>query len=165
MWDFGDGNTTNSTVQYPVHTYNSAGNYTVNLTASNGAGSESLIRTSYITVTSGAVAPVAGFTGTPLSGAAPLTVQFNDTSSNSPTSWNWSFGDGNYSTDKNPSYTYNSAGTYTVRLTATNSAGSGMATETGYITVSSGGSGIPVANFTGTPTTGPASLDVTFTDT
>ena len=39
-WNFGDGN--NSTEQNPVHTFSSAGNYTVNLTASNANGTDSL---------------------------------------------------------------------------------------------------------------------------
>jgi PKD repeat protein len=55
---------------------------------------------------------------------APLTVQFVDTSVNSPTSWFWSFGDGSSSTLQNPSHTYTAAGTYTVTLTVTNAAGS-----------------------------------------
>jgi PKD repeat protein len=55
---------------------------------------------------------------------APLAVQFTDTSTNSPTSWLWSFGDGSSSTSQNPSHTYTNAGTYTVRLTVTNAAGS-----------------------------------------
>jgi hypothetical protein len=37
--------------------------------------------------------PVASFTSNVTVGNAPLTVQFADTSSNSPTAWNWSFGD------------------------------------------------------------------------
>lgn len=46
-WNFGDGN--NSTEQNPVHTYFTKGNYTVNLTAINGNGTNSKLAT--ITVT------------------------------------------------------------------------------------------------------------------
>ena len=67
---------------------------------------------------------------------APLTVQFEDMSANSPTSWLWSFGDGNSSTSQNPSHTYMSAGTYTVTLTATNTAGSN--TTSGSLSLSPG---------------------------
>jgi hypothetical protein len=42
-------------------------------------------------VTTDALAPVAGFTASPVSGTSPLTVSFTDASTNSPTSWNWSF--------------------------------------------------------------------------
>ncbi|GAB6286461.1 MAG: hypothetical protein STSR0009_26620 [Methanoregula sp.] len=81
--------------------------------------------------------PVANFTAIPISGTAPLTVQFNDLSTNSPTTWNWSFGDGSSSTLQNPSHTYTSAGTFNVTLNATNSAGSNTFVRTNYITVSS----------------------------
>jgi len=82
-------------------------------------------------------APVAGFTGTPTSGTAPLTVTFTDRSTGTPTSWSWSFGDGSTvnATVKNPVHTYASNGTYTVSLTATNAAGSNIRTVANYITV------------------------------
>jgi len=86
-------------------------------------------------------APVADFTATPTSGTAPLTVTFTDQSVNTPTSWQWDFGDGNTSTQQNPTHIYNNAGTYTVNLTATNEYGSDSETKTGYITVTSGGGG------------------------
>ena len=111
----------------------------------------------------GPVAPVASFTGTPTSGTAPLTVNFTDASTGSPTSWSWTFGDGGTSTAQNPSRTYTAAGTYTVALTVANAAGNNTLTRTGYITVTAAGSA-PVASFTGTPTTGTAPLAVTFTD-
>ena len=66
--------------------------------------------------------PVANFTADPTQGDAPLTVQFNDSSENA-TAWNWNFGDGQTSTDQNPSHTYYSLGTYTVSLNASNSEG------------------------------------------
>ncbi|MDO9172485.1 MAG: S8 family serine peptidase [bacterium] len=81
------------------------------------------------------VAPVANFSATPLTGAAPLAVVFTDLSTNTPTSWSWNFGDSGTSTLKSPSHTYAAAGTYTVTLTATNSAGSDGETKTGYIVV------------------------------
>lgn len=49
LWDFGDGNT--STVQNPVHTYESPGNYSVTLTASNAYGTSTLMKPDYIRVT------------------------------------------------------------------------------------------------------------------
>jgi PKD repeat protein len=59
-----------------------------------------------------------------------LSVDFTDTSSGAPTSWNWDFGDGTTSTQQNPTKTYAAPGTYTVQLTATNAGGSTSATET-----------------------------------
>jgi|GEM_PF-1272708 uncharacterized protein (TIGR02145 family) len=80
-------------------------------------------------------APVAAFTADVTSGTAPLTVQFTDQSTNSPTAWSWAFGDGGTSTSQNPSHTYTSAGTYTVSLTVSNGGGSDTETKTDYITV------------------------------
>ena len=81
--------------------------------------------------------PVANFSGTPLSGTQPLTVNFTDSSTGSPTSYAWDFtNSGNTdSTSQNPSYVYNTAGTYSVKLTATNSGGSNSLTRTNYVTV------------------------------
>jgi|GEM_PF-4223160 len=107
--------------------------------------------------------PVAEFSGTPTSGYAPLTVTFTDSSTNSPTSWSWNFGDNTpVSTEQNPIHPYNDPGTYTVALTATNAYGSDTETKTGYITVNV--CPVPVADFTGTPTFGYAPLTATFTD-
>ena len=79
--------------------------------------------------------PVADFSGTPTSGTAPLNVAFTDLSTNNPTSWSWTFGDGNSSTSQNPSNNYTSPGDYTVSLTATNQYGSDTETKTDYIHV------------------------------
>jgi len=81
-----------------------------------------------------ATAPTASFTASPTSGTAPLSVQFTDTSTGSPTAWSWSFGDGATSTAQNPSHTYSAAGTYTVSLTASDASGS-SAPATTTITV------------------------------
>jgi serine protease len=134
-WTFGDGGT--STLQNPSHQYTAAGTYTVSLTATNAYGSNTLTKTGYITVTApNTNPPVAAFTGTPTSGNVPLTVAFTDQSTNTPTSWAWTFGDGGTSTLQNPSHIYTTAGTYTVALTATNAYGSNTLTKTGYITAS-----------------------------
>jgi PKD repeat protein len=71
------------------------------------------------------------------SGYAPLTVKFIDLSTNSPTLWSWDFGDGDNTnaTVQNPVHTYSSAGTFTVKLTATNSGGSDAEEKVDYITV------------------------------
>ena len=50
-------------------------------------------------------------------------VNFTDGSSFNPTAWNWDFGDGNGSTQQNPTHTYASTGTYAVTLRAINSCG------------------------------------------
>lgn len=80
-------------------------------------------------------APIGNFTGTPLEGQAPLTVQFTDQSSGTITGRTWDFGDGDTSTALNPEHTYDTPGTYTVTLTVFGPGGSDVEVKTGYITV------------------------------
>ncbi len=86
--------------------------------------------------------PVAGFSANVTSGSAPLSVQFTDTSTGTaPLTYAWDF-DNNGVTDstvKNPVFTYPAAGTYTVKLKVTNSAGSNTLIKTNYITVTPSG--------------------------
>jgi PKD repeat protein len=93
----------------------------------------------YIEFTSAPVPPVADFSGSPTSGVAPLTVNFTDLSTGSPTSWSWDFGDGGTSFDQHPTYIYNDTGTYAVSLTASNAYGSDNETKVDYITVTEAG--------------------------
>jgi len=137
-WVFGDGST--SSDQDVIHTYSSAGTYTVKLVASNSEGSNKTTQT--ITVTDAGTTPVSSFTSDVIYGTAPLTVQFTDTSTNSPTSWVWSFGDGGTSTFQNPAHTFTSAGSYTVSLTASNAIGSNTVTLAEDITVTEATAGI-----------------------
>lgn len=77
----------------------------------------------------------ADFSGSPSTGAAPLTVEFTDISSGAPNTWLWSFGDGNTATEKNPTHTYIGPGSYSVSLTVSSAEGSSTTTKNGYITV------------------------------
>ena len=166
LWDFGDpasGPLNTSTLQSPSHIYTSAGTYTVTLTATNAGGFDTEIKTDYITA---ALNPVADFTSDVISGLPPLIVNFTDTSTNVPTSWLWDFGDPasgllNTSTLQDPTHIYSAPGTYTVSLIATNAGGFDTEIKTDYITVNTP---IPVADFTGVPTSGVFPLTVNFTD-
>ncbi|MCE7699546.1 MAG: chitobiase/beta-hexosaminidase C-terminal domain-containing protein, partial [Methanobacterium paludis] len=130
-WDFNGDGVVDSTDENPTYTYTSSGIYTVVLTVSNAAGSSTVTKTSYIVVD----VPVASCTANTTTGNDALTVQFNDTSINTPTSWLWNFGDGSTSTDENPVHNYAKAGNYTVTLTATNDYGTSTLTETDYINI------------------------------
>ncbi len=149
-----------STDRHPVFDF-PAGTYDIRLNATNVDGSSIELKTSYITVSEAVPAPVADFSGTPTSGNVPLTVAFTDASTGAITSRLWEFGDGATSTDQDPSYEYTAAGTYTVNLTVTGPGGNDMLSRSGYITVSETG---PVADFSGTPTSGNMPLTVDFTD-
>jgi len=119
-WDFGDGTT--STDKNPIHTYSTVGTYTVNLTVSNENGKDSKTATIKVSEKAVSILPVANFTTNVSEGYAPLTVQFNDNSENA-VSFNWDFGDGATSTEKDPIHTYSTAGIYTVNLTVSNENG------------------------------------------
>ena len=99
--------------------------------------------------------PAVSFTGSPTSGAAPLTVSFTNLSTGA-NNYNWAFGDGHTSTNVNPANTYSNAGTYSVALTAISAGGTSTLTRTSYIVV-----GAPVLSAAGTvayyPTNYPSS--------
>jgi hypothetical protein len=80
--------------------------------------------------------PVAGFSASPLSGKAPMKVKFTSTSTGSPISWKWNFGDGSDMVfEQNPEHTYSTPGSYMVKHTAINVYGRDTAIKTNYIRV------------------------------
>ena len=133
LWEFGDGNT--ATSLNPTHTYTEAGTYTVSLTATNLAGEDSKTITNYIVVEPNVVAPESNFTQSEICGTFPLNVSFEDLSANEPTAWTWDFGNGQTSTERNPSITYTEPGIYTVKLTTSNEAGENILIRSSLITV------------------------------
>jgi PKD repeat protein len=98
-------------------------------------------------------APEASFTANPDAGLAPLTVEFQGTSSGS-VEQTWNFGDGsppetlNTSVNLNVSHTYTQPGYYLVELTATNTGGKSV--KAGTIVVSSPPP-VPKFNWTALP--------------
>ena len=110
--------------------------------------------------------PVAAFTGngvvapSTLSGTAPFTVVFRDTSGGAPTSWYWEFpDDGTTSTLQDPlGHTFAGAGTYIVTMTATNYLGSSTMTQSITVTAAED------VNFEADVTAIEAGDTVTFTD-
>ena len=155
-WDFNNDGVVDSIVQNPSHIYSAAGTYTVKLTVTNAVGSDSEVKTDYITVAAPPL-PVAAFTADVVSGAAPLNVQFTDQSTGNPTGWAWDFDNDNTvdGTAQNPSHTYDAAGTYAVKLKVTNTAGSDDEVKTDYITVTTPTMALLWGPYlTGTTTTG-----------
>ena len=160
-WDFDNDGVVDSTEQNPTHTYDIVGTYTVKLTVTGPGGSSTTTKTGYISVNS--AAPVARFISDLANGVAPLEVQFIDQSTGDVTGWEWDFqNDGIIdSTEQNPTHTYGTPGTYTVKLIVTGPAGSSSTTKMDYITVKYP---VPVAEFTVDNTTGDVPLTVQFTD-
>jgi len=156
-WDFGDG--ASASTQNPVHVYTVPGLYGVTLTATGPGGTHVRTRADLITVE--VAQPGAAFSVTPTSGPAPLTAQFTDLSTSSPTGWSWDFGDGVTSTAQSPAHVYTTPGLYTVSLTVTSPGGSDTLVLAELISVA-----VPptTADFLAAPLDGPAPLAVTFQD-
>lgn len=117
-WSFGDpgsGGNNTSALQNPSHTFSTTGSFTVTLTVTSTNGCTS---TTQQTINVGP-SPVAQFTATTVCTNTPM--QFTNSSQNS-TNYFWNFGVTTTLADTsnlaNPTYTYTSAGTYTVTLTA-----------------------------------------------
>ncbi|WP_280638197.1 GEVED domain-containing protein [Hymenobacter sp. 5317J-9] len=79
--------------------------------------------------------PIVNFSSNYVAGGCVNPVQFNDLSTNAPTAWLWTFGDGATSTLQNPSHQYLASGTYTVSLQATNANGAATVTRANYLTI------------------------------
>ncbi|MBX3176869.1 MAG: leucine-rich repeat domain-containing protein [Candidatus Hydrogenedentes bacterium] len=82
--------------------------------------------------------PVADFEAAVTEGDLPLTVTFqdrSDTLGDQILSWNWTFGDGGTSTARNPVYTYQNRGTYSVTLRIETVRGTGIRFRQDYIQV------------------------------
>jgi len=104
--------------------------------------------------------PVPEFEASPVTGTAPLTVIFRDTSQNLPTNWHWTFGDGATGTGQTVVHTYTEPGSYSVTLAIENPAGKFTKTFSNHITVTTP----PVALFSVDRTSGELPLTIRFTD-
>jgi PKD repeat protein len=131
----------------PSFTYEQEGTYTLTLTTSNEAGSDSFSMD--ITVN-----------GTPTSAfdfqLNGVDIVFTNNSTDAD-SYSWDFGDNNSSTAENPSHTYDALGTYTITLSSTNECGT--TTTTDSVTISMD---MPIASFSAENNIGCSPLEVTF---
>ncbi len=106
----------------------------------DGLGSDPSFAVDDITLSTPAAAPQANFTASKTSLCVGDCINFTDLSTNSPTTWSWTFQGGTPGTSiaQNPTNVcYNTAGTYSVTLTATNTNGSSTTSKTTYIIVNS----------------------------
>ncbi len=145
-WTFEGGNPFNSTNEHPANIlYNSPGEYDVRLTVSNTTGTDSITKTTHITVLG--LAPVSDFTADQLQIDAGGTVNFTDLSINDPDTWSWTFEGGTpgVSADEDPmNIQFPDPGCFEVTLVASNAWGQDSVTKTCYITVDSLPSGVGI---------------------
>ena len=123
-WNFGNGKT--STQKDPTITYTSAGTYSVSLVASNGEKTDTYKQNVSVSYKQ----PTASFS---FKTEAPLKIVLTNTSTNA-TSYEWDFGDGKTSTEKNPTHRYSAVGSYIITLVAKNPSGSQQYRQTVQIT-------------------------------
>lgn len=107
-------------------------------------------------VVSAPAGPVASFSASALSGTAPVSVGFSNSSTNA-TSYSWSFGDGTSSTDASPTHTFTAAGSYNVTLVASDGSSNRLANA-----IVSVAEPPPLASFTRSRSAGRAPLSVRF---
>jgi PKD repeat protein len=155
VWDFGDGTT--GTGAKPDHVYRTTGVYDVTLTASNPDTTNSRTKNQYITVLN---IPRADFAADKTRGGTPMDVNFIDQSIGSPTSWQWDFGDGSASTEKNPVHEYTVPGSFNVTLKVSNANGQDATSRKDFIVTTPA----PVADFKADRQSGKAPFVVRFTD-
>jgi gliding motility-associated-like protein len=114
-WDFGDGTTGTGTA--PLHTYSTAGTYSVSLTVTNGAGcSNTASQNSYIFIRP---SPVPGFTASPTVFCSPpgqSTFYNVSIGGSAPYTTVWDFGDGGSGVGSTVSHTYTTGGSFTVKM-------------------------------------------------
>lgn len=133
-WDFDNDGNVDSTAQNPSYQYTTAGYKTVKLTVTGPLGSDDEVKTDYIYVKE--PAPIIDFSADDTTPLVGQTVTFTATNTGGQVdSWLWNFGDGQTSTDQNPTHQYTSEGTFTVSLTATGPDYSDTETKTNYIQV------------------------------
>lgn len=132
-WDFGDGST--STERSPTHTYASSGTFSVTVTATGPAGSDST--THSVRVDPNTTEFEAGWTASAKPAPNQQTLNFRSITIGDADSFSWDFGDGTTGVGETIVHTFPAAGTYVVTLTASGPGGSGTATHSVFVDANS----------------------------
>jgi PKD repeat protein len=135
-WEFEGGSPATSTQQNPIVRYNSLGVFDVSLVVTNLAGSDTLIKENYMTVSD--ALPEADFEADDTHISQGESVNFTDLSTENPVSWAWTFEGGTpeTSSDQNPqNIVYSEGGAFSVSLTVDNGIGEDTKVMEDYILV------------------------------
>ncbi|MEM2978920.1 MAG: PKD domain-containing protein [Methanomassiliicoccales archaeon] len=121
FWEFGDGTTSND--KNPVHVFVQNGTFTVKLTVQDSDGSQSSFS---IDIEVQDSMPIVSFSFEPITPLEGDVISFTDysTAHDGVIAWLWDFGDGTFSSERNPQHYYANNGTFSVRLTVTDGDGS-----------------------------------------
>ncbi|MCQ2976019.1 MAG: PKD domain-containing protein [Bacteroidales bacterium] len=122
VWDFGDGSSSTN-INESSHEYQYCGNYNIILVQSDGRCYDTV---SFPFIIQGRPV-IAAMKTSSLEGCQPITVQFQNTSSNAD-SCVWNFGDGTTSKSEKTTHTFEAAGDYDVSLTAYGDCGNATTT-------------------------------------
>ena len=132
IWDYGDGSPTVNNADN-IHTYTSQGNFPTSLIVVDSEGCKNSKNGSTISIQAG---PVTNFTSNGIASTCqlPLVVNFINLTSNhaANVTYKWDFGDGTFSTQRNPTKTYTALGAYDVKLVASNGLCSDSITIAGF---------------------------------
>ena len=123
-WNFGDGEISN--LKNPIHTFQDPGSYTVTLLVTDDDSANATATAEILVDPVPNKAPTAIIKVDLSSGVAPLTVSFTGSGTDTDgkiVQWNWSFGDGKFSSKQNATHTFNAPNSYTVKLKVTDDDG------------------------------------------
>ncbi len=143
QWNLGDGTIINDTVSRTVqHTYSASGSFTVVLKVTDAGGcTDSLVRPSFVNVSN----IKADFVSADTLSCPGAAIHFtNNSVALSTFASAWQFGNGDTSTQKNPTAFYNTTGVYSIKLKIKDAFGcTDSLTRSNYITIKR-----PVASYT-----------------
>ncbi len=161
-WDFGDGSPTSSAPN-PAHTYVTGGLFTATLSATDNGGTTRTASVVVVVDPPENYPPTASIGATATEGKAPFVVEFTSENSfdldGTIVSYAWDFGDGNTSTEADPTHTFTAVGQYVVALTVTDDDGD---VDTAVVDIDVIANIAPVAAATATPSVGKVPLPVAF---
>ncbi len=162
-WNFGDPNAgglnpNTSAAAMPLHTYTTAGPFTVSLSATSVQGCVGDTVKQILNIRPRPKAIIQS-PAEACEGAATLFTDASDGMGYPANSWTWDFGDGSFSNQRHPTHTYSTAGNFTVKLYIDNAIGCRSDTATTTIKINP----LPTVVFNA-PVSDCQNINIQFTD-